>query len=163
MLETVQGIRGREYWERQGWGWGGGWGERDEAVTHRDLHMVGALTILLVQNLKVVPEGGRQAGRRRQKTGFSSAGPLGPPLPPTSSLVLLSLPKSLPFNYPHLPLTAGLGFLSARARYKWFTSQLGDPVKQYSELGLGEPLLHASTILCFDAHSLAVRRRHHPL
>lgn len=40
-----------------GKGGGNGCGEGDE-VTYRDLHVVGSLIVLLVQHLKVVPEGG---------------------------------------------------------------------------------------------------------
>lgn len=41
-----------------GVGGGEGGGVKRDKVTHRDLHMVSALVILLVQDLKVVPEGG---------------------------------------------------------------------------------------------------------
>lgn len=37
---------------------GGGWVVKRDKGTHRDLHVVSAFIILLVQDLKVVPEGG---------------------------------------------------------------------------------------------------------
>lgn len=51
-----EGNAGKGVWGAGG-GRGGGRGWGDE-ITYRDLHVIGALIILFVQHLKVVPEGG---------------------------------------------------------------------------------------------------------
>lgn len=58
--KRVQGTRGEEWLRAE-------LGGQERRSPHRDFHMIGALVILLVQHLEVVPLGGCQAGKREQR------------------------------------------------------------------------------------------------
>lgn len=79
-------------------------GAEGTASTHCDLHMVGALVVLLVQHLEVVPAGSCQAGGR-DGTGAASQHHT-TPVPPSLPQSLRPAAERLDHN-PHHHLLTG--------------------------------------------------------